>query len=247
MTGRLSRGMLTFTAKLGKKAREPIESWLSRSSLVDDQPFLDPALFRWTDDLEHNWGAIRKELDAVLEDQSSLPSIQDISVLQKRLSDDDRWKTFFFFGYGFKAQANCARCPRTSELLETIPGMKTAFFSILAAGKRIPPHRGPFKGVLRYHLGLKVPAHPVDSCGIRVGTETRHWVEGRSLLFDDTYEHEAWNYSDDLRVVLFLDVVRPLRQPTAAINNLLLRIIAMSPYVRDAKNRHNEWERRQQH
>ena len=73
--------------------------------------------------------------------------------------------------------------------------MKTAFFSILAPGKHLPPHRGPYKGVMRYHLGLLIP-EPAEQCGIRVDTETRHWAEGESMIFDDTFEHEAWNDTD---------------------------------------------------
>ncbi len=97
-------------------------------------------------------------------------------------------------------------------LLEQVPGMMTAFFSILAPGKYIPDHRGPFNGVLRYHLGLKVP-EPAEQCRIRVADEYAHWEEGESLLFDDTYRHEVWNDTDGERAVLFMDVRRPLRFP----------------------------------
>ena len=69
-------------------------------------------------------------------------------------------------------------------------------FSILSPHKRIPPHVGPYKGVLRYHLALKVP-EPADQCGITVHGVTRHWEEGKSLVFDDVWEHSAWNETDD--------------------------------------------------
>jgi ornithine lipid ester-linked acyl 2-hydroxylase len=69
--------------------------------------------------------------------------------------------------------ANCASCPHTAALLETIPGVVTAFFSILSPHKHIPPHRGPYRGVVRCHLGLMVPGPP-DACGISVGGEVRH-------------------------------------------------------------------------
>ena len=143
----------------------------------------------------------KKVLDAVLERREDLPNFQDISTDQLELTTDDNWKTYFFFGYGFKSEANCARCPRTTELLERIPGMKTAMFSVLSPGKHISAHRGPYKGVLRYHLGLKIP-EPRAGCRLRVGEEVRHWEEGGSLLFDDTFEHEAWNDTDGVRVVL---------------------------------------------
>jgi len=121
--------------------------------------------------------------------------------------------------------------------------MKTAFFSILAPGKHLPPHRGPFKGVLRYHLGLIVPK-PEVSCGIRVADETRHWKEGESLVFDDTYMHEAWNNTNRDRVVLFMDFVRPLRFPASLLNWVLLNAIAVSPFVLGAAGNYLAWEKR---
>ena len=130
-----------------------------------------------------------------------MPNFQDLSKEQKNLSQDDGWKTFFFYAYGIKASGNCKRCPETVKALKKIPGMKTAFFSILAPGKHLPPHRGPFKGVLRLHLAVLIP-EPTDQCGIRVGTETRHWQEGKVMIFDDTFDHEAWNHTDKQRVVL---------------------------------------------
>jgi beta-hydroxylase len=121
--------------------------------------------------------------------------------------------------------------------------MTTAFFSILSPHKHIGEHRGPYRGVLRYHLGLKVP-EPADAAGIRVGGEVRHWSEGSSLVFDDGYEHSAWNDTEGTRVVLFMDVLRPLRRPAADINGALIKLIGASPFVRDAKRRHEAWEKR---
>ena len=227
----------------GARVVQGLERWVLRSSLVPTTPFLDPGVFDWVPALEAGWKDIREELDAVLEHRDELPNFQDISTDQATITDDDRWKTFFFFGYGFKSEANCARCPRTTELLERVPGMTTAFFSILSPHKHIGEHRGPYRGVLRYHLGLKVP-EPVDACGIRVGGEVGHWAEGSSLLFDDGYEHSAWNDTDGTRVVLFMDVMRPLRRPAADVNRALIKAIGVSPFVRDAKRRHEAWERR---
>jgi beta-hydroxylase len=114
--------------------------------------------------------------------------------------------------------------------------MKTAFFSILAPGKHIAPHRGPSAGVLRYHLGLKIPVQ-AERCRIRVRDEYAHWREGASLVFDDTYEHEVWNDTDEERVVLFLDVVRPLPFPVAQLNAGFLRIAKLLPDVQDVKKK----------
>lgn len=242
-TEALRQRVVDGTIAFGERVLPPFERWIARQSPVGDATFFDTALFPWIAPLEENWRVIRSELDAVLERREDLPNFQDISTDQLELTTDDNWKTYFFFGYGFKSEANCARCPRTTELLERIPGMKTAMFSVLSPGKHIPAHRGPYKGVLRYHLGLKIP-EPRSGCRIRVGEDVRQWEEGGSLLFDDTFDHEAWNDTDGVRVVLFVDVVRPLRFPASAFNDAVLKAIGVSPFIQDAKRRHNAWERR---
>ena len=124
----------------------------------------------------------------------------------------------------FRSDANCERCPETTRLVEHVPGMQTAMFSILAPGKHIPPHDGPYKGVLRYHLGLLVP-EPEDRVGIRVGGQPATWAEGESLVFDDTFVHEAWNDTDGTRVVLFVDFKRPLAGIPRLVNEAILKVI----------------------
>lgn len=227
---------------VGFRGIQLIEKLIRRYSLVGDHPFLPTESLGWIAGLEREWQAMREELDQVLTYRDALPNFQDISVDQVGLTDDDRWKTFFFSAYGFRSDENCARCPQTSALLETIPGLTTAFFSILGPGKHLPEHRGPYKGVLRYHLALRVPG-PEGACRIRVGHEVAVWHEGRSLLFDDTYPHEAWNDTDEDRVVLFADVVRPLPPPVSWLNQLVIKAIAASPFVQDGKSRHQAWER----
>jgi aspartyl/asparaginyl beta-hydroxylase (cupin superfamily) len=82
--------------------------------------------------------------------------------------------------------------------------------SILEPGRRLVTHEGPDHGILRYHLALDVP-EDTDKCTLIVGNEVRHWYEGEDILFDDTLPHSATNQSDEVRVVLFLDVLRPLQ------------------------------------
>lgn len=234
---------LAAANETGARLLHATERFVLRSSLVPTTPFLPTSTFAWIPRLEADWRTIRAELDQVLTFRDDLPNFQDISVDQASITDDDGWKTFFFFAYGFRSDANCARCPRTAALLEAIPGITTAFFSILSPGKRISEHRGPWRGVLRYHLALKVP-EPASAAGISVGGEVSHWEEGRSLLFDDGYEHHAWNGTDGVRVVLFADVIRPLRPPAEQVNRALIWTIGRSPYIRDSRNRHEAWERR---
>jgi ornithine lipid ester-linked acyl 2-hydroxylase len=232
-----------WTIAIGERILAPIERWIGKRSLVGDATFFEIERFPWVSHIEDNWQVIREELERVLEDRDALPNFQDISKDQIEITDDDRWKTFFLYGYGFKAQLNTEMCPRTTALMEQIPGMKTAMFSILSPRKHILDHRGPYKGVLRYHLGLIVPRDR-EACRIRVGDDIRLWEEGKSLIFDDTFNHEVWTDTDDTRVVLFVDVMRPLPFPESLINRAIVWAIGISPFVQDAKRNQQAWEKR---
>ena len=228
--------------QIGFNLIQKYEQLIPQYSLIGDTPFFESEQFPWTTELESNWQLIREELDKILEHTTELPNFQDISPDQGySTTKDNLWKTYFLYGYGLKEDKNCQRCPETTRLIENIPGMKTAFFSILLPGKHIPKHRGPYKGVVRCLLGVKIP-EPKELCRIRVAEETRHWEEGKAMLFDDSFPHEAWNETDDIRVVLFLDIVRPMKPPLSWINYLLLKLIQISPFVRDARANQRKWD-----
>jgi ornithine lipid ester-linked acyl 2-hydroxylase len=218
-------------------------SFYGRASILGEHEFFDVKDFPWVGAVEADWRKVRAELDAVLPYAAYVPNFQDLSKVQKVLSQDDGWKTFFFYAYGLKAAGNCRRCPETTKLLKEIPGMKTAFFSILAPGKHLPPHCGPYKGVLRLHLGLLIP-EPAEMCAIRVGSQVRHWQEGRAMIFDDTFEHEAWNRTDGVRVILFVDIMRPMRFPANMLNAVMISAIALSPFVLGSAGNYLRWEKR---
>ena len=182
---------------------------------------------------------VRKELEAVMARREDIPNFQDISDAQKVLTEGEQWKTFWLYAYGEKAEENCARCPETVEVLQRIPGMKSAMFSILAPRKHIPEHRGMYKGVLRYHLGLIVPG-PDGSCRIRVGNDVRSWKEGKSLIFDDSHPHEVWNDCDSYRVVLFVDFLRPVFFPASLLNRLIIWMIARTSSITEPMDRVRE-------
>ena len=229
--------------RLGRRLVWGLDTYFGRASTLGDHEFFAVEDFPWVRTVEADWRKVRAELDVLLPYAAYMPNFQDISKDQKHLSQDDGWKTFFFYAYGIKAVANCRRCPETTRLLKKMPGMKTAFFSILAPGKHLPPHRGPYKGVLRLHLGLLIP-EPAELCAIRVGSETRHWQEGRVMIFDDTFEHEAWNRTDAVRVVLFVDIMRPMRFPASLLNAVMTWAIALSPFVLGAAGTYLRWEKR---
>jgi aspartyl/asparaginyl beta-hydroxylase (cupin superfamily) len=247
VTGESQRSLwekaVQLTIAVGERVLAPVERFIGKRSLVGDATFFPLERFAWVEHVERNAGVIREEVERLLEDRDALPNFQDISKDQIEITDDDRWKTFFLYGYGFTAKLGVEMCPRTAAVMREIPGMTTAMISILAPRKHILAHRGPYKGVLRYHLGLIVP-EDAEACRIRVGDDVRHWVQGESMIFDDTFDHEVWNDTDETRVVLFVDVMRPLPFPESLINWLIVKLIGFSPFVLDAKRNQEAWERR---
>ncbi|MGH2834485.1 MAG: aspartyl/asparaginyl beta-hydroxylase domain-containing protein, partial [Solirubrobacteraceae bacterium] len=135
-----------LTIVVGEKILTPIERFIGRRSLVGDATFFPNERFPWISHIEENWRTIREEAQRLLEDREALANFQDISKDQIEITDDDRWKTFFLYGYGFEAKLGVEMCPRTAALMREIPGMTTAMFSILSPRKHILDHRGPYKG-----------------------------------------------------------------------------------------------------
>lgn len=199
--------------------------------------------FPWAAGIEREWKLIRQELDRVLPRTDEMPNVQDITLDASSITQDSGWKIFLLIAYGIQSKPNIALCPQTWRIVQQIPGLKTAMFSVFQPGKRLPPHRGPYNGVLRLHLGLLVPEHD-DDLGIRIGSEMRSWEEGRVLIFDDAYEHEAWNETGQPRVVLFVDFEKPLRFPVNILNRVLLRLAVLTPYLREGQDNLRRWEQR---
>jgi aspartate beta-hydroxylase len=162
---------------------------------------------------EAEWQSIRTECLALMAEMGAIPEFHDLMAEQAVLSKHGGrfWRLYVLRAYGADHRANQARCPALGRLLRAHPEVTSAAFSILEGGKHIPAHRGPFRGILRYHLPLVIPP-PVagrPSNHLRVDTVSQHLEEGRGILWDDTYEHEAWNESPAPRAVLLLDVFRP--------------------------------------
>lgn len=228
-----------------RRAFEKFLDWmevrLAKNSLVGNPPVFDNATFPWAKEIEAEWPKIRAELDKVMERREELPNFHDITDEVKTITTDNNWKTFFLYGYGEKVEENIRQCPETARLLGKIPGMTTAFFSILSPGKHIPAHRGPYNGVLRYHLGLIVP-EPREKCRIRIDDQICNWAEGETLIFDDAYNHEVWNDTDGHRVVLFVDFLRPCKPLVSLLNRAIIKIATLTPLIQDARKNHRKWE-----
>lgn len=159
--------------------------------------FFNPAIFPFTSALEASWLDIRKELE-------QLQPENFMDWPEKNIYNHG-WGVLGLYAFGQRLEENCRLCPKTAGVVENIPGMITAGFSSLDPGTYIDPHFGVSKAVLRCHLGVVVPE---NNCAIRVDKETKNWQEGKCLVFDDTYEHEAWNRSNKTRIVLLVDFMR---------------------------------------
>jgi beta-hydroxylase len=229
-----------FILRAGKRIRRQVDAVVARSSLVPNDPVLDPALFPWTTILRDNWQAIRAEALAVTRDEEKVPALRAVSPDHARIAEDDKWRSFFLIGYGTRIEENIARCPNTAAVLAQVPGLNSGFFSILRPGTHIPEHRGVTKGLMTCHLGLQVPNR--GSVRMHVGPEKVGWAEGETLVFDDTYPHEVWNDTDTTRIVLLVQFERPLRQPGRLVANLFLEGIRRSPFVKEATDNIALWE-----
>lgn len=179
--------------------------------------YFDREHFPWLDALEAQTDVIRAEAIALLEsDDAGLSPYVTMPPgtprnIWSELNNNQAWSALHLWKDGERVEGACARAPKTAAILETLPLARipgrapTAFFSILRAGKHIPPHTGVTNTRAIIHLPLVVP----PGCAFRVGGETRDWVEGQAFAFDDTIEHEAWNRSDQDRAVLILDTWNP--------------------------------------
>ncbi|MFL6740906.1 MAG: aspartyl/asparaginyl beta-hydroxylase domain-containing protein [Sphingomicrobium sp.] len=181
-----------------------------------NRQFFERDEFDWVAELEAETPAIRAELEAIIAAGADFqPYVEDEPDRPRRefhgLHGHPSWTALYLWRDGRRVEENAARCPRTMAALDKVPmtriGAKTpsVLFSRLTPGAHIPPHRGMLNGRLIAHLPLIVP----DGCWLRVGNETRTWEEGKLLIFDDSFEHEARNDSNETRIVLLFDLWRP--------------------------------------
>lgn len=193
-------------------------------------PFFEREQFPFLKLLESNTAVIRDELSTVLDTgvdafQPYISYRPDEPVNQwAKLNRSRDWNALHLWRNGEPVTENLNRCPESAELLERIAlcdlsGLcPNVFFSALAAGTHIPPHYGESNARVIAHLPLIVP----NNCKLRVGFEEREWIVGETLIFDDTLEHEAWNNSEQLRVVLIFDLWNPqLSEPECRMASAL--------------------------
>jgi len=179
-------------------------------------PYLDPADHAWAPILQSAFPAIRAEAIELLHQDRFFEDFV-------RLRDGDRienylggarpkWEAFFFYRHGVRNDANHARCPVTSQVLDSIDLCRIAghapeiCFSVLTPGTHILPHYGVTNVRSVMHLPLLVPA----DCALNlVDVAQHHWREGELVMFDDTFLHESWNRSGAIRVIVLMDCWNP--------------------------------------
>ena len=215
----------------GRRAREALDILLGRAPVYQSEPtfltvprlpaipFLDRNLFPWIEALEAATPMIIDEARHVLampDDSAFEPYVANPAGTPanqwQELDHSTDWGAFFLWKHGRQIRANCAACLNTAVALERAPLVSldgrapNAFFSLLKPRTRIPAHTGVTNARVTVHLPLIVP----KGCGFRVGAEAREWVPGVAWVFDDTINHEAWNDSEEPRVILIFDIWHPL-------------------------------------
>tara|TARA_Y100001970_G_scaffold243723_1_gene309241 strand:+ start:1579 stop:2271 length:693 start_codon:yes stop_codon:yes gene_type:complete len=196
---------------------------IGKQSLVGDKPIISNHYFTFVKLLEENWNSIYDELIEILKYRDLIPSFHEISKEQYKISKGRKWKTFAFFSFGHKFKYNCAYAPNTAKLLECIPNLQSAWFSVIAPGYHIPKHKGITRGILRGHLGLSIPISSKE-CFMDIGDSRIYWEQGKVVVFDDTFEHEVWNNTDQERIVLLFDFDRPMKNIGRYIHDTSMKI-----------------------
>jgi beta-hydroxylase len=214
---------------------------MDRAAIIQEGPVMVSDQFSWVNDLKSDWKKIQAEAKSLLDHFDRLPSLNDLNKASRVSLIDHKWKTFFFYGYGFPVEKNLEHCPETARALEKIPGLKTAFFSLLSPQKHIPRHKGVYKGLIRCHLALIIPEVEGD-CGMDIENQKVYWKEGEVIAFDDTVDHEAWNKTDDFRVILLFDIERQYKFPYNLVNKLILWLFKFTSYVQDVRKNQTAWE-----
>ncbi len=205
---------------VGRKRRYDSQSLFYHYPNLAPIEFFERVDFPWLDAIEDATDAIRDEFLGVLKaEEGFVPYVNyanDVPLNQwAGLNNSPQWSAFHLFKMGERIPENAAKCPLTMQLLGTAPQpdqpgrTPAAMFSVLKPKTRIPPHTGVSNVRLVTHVPLIIPSN----CGFRVGNEIREWIPGKAWVFDDTIEHEAWNNSEQLRVVLIFDIWHPHLTP----------------------------------
>ena len=218
------RDRLSLRRQIGNHSTllAPYNVLLYLFSAVPGRPYLDLAAFPATRKLRDNWQVMREEAlrlyqGGEIREATGHNDIGFNSFYQRG------WKRFYLKWYGDPLPSAAALCPRSVELVQSVPGLNAAMFTVLPPGAKLNRHRDPSAASLRYHLGLATPNS--DRCRIVVDGQPYSWRDGEDVMFDETYLHYAENDTDQPRIILLCDVERPLHgAPIRALNRLFERV-----------------------
>jgi len=168
-------------------------------------------------------------------------NVKDFYKVETDIGQDNNWKGLPLLLFNYPFENNMQLCPETTRVIRQIPGCTSAMFSVLGPGKHITPHKGIYKGIYRCLFGLQVPA--AGKCWIRINEDIVQFENGRSIVFDETDEHEVKNESGEYRIALYLDIYRNLPFPMNLFNKLLFELIRRSYFI---TNILKEYERLEQ-
>jgi beta-hydroxylase len=244
-------GLQEWLFRLARKCRPKVDRLIAGRPCIGKTPFLQAETFPWTAQLEQHWPAIREEAQSLLQRQ---PRGETHHLRQSAM----------LWCYGYRVAENCRHCPQTIWHLEHIPGLQTAYFAQLEADGYAAGPRAATRRLLTCHLALNVPDDwkscrltvddktPIDDTTGEVREQspgwiqshsrrqwTGYWIEGKCLMFDDSYPAAARNDSDEPRLILVLQFSRPLAWPGRLIGNLLLAGLRRCPTFQAA--RRNPW------
>ena len=176
------------------------------------------------------WREIREEADRLAARVDAVPRFHDIMREQADISANDGrdWRLFVLKAYGIESPEHMAACPRLAGIVAGTPGILSSSISFMEPGKHIPAHRGPFRGVLRFYLGLSVPRRADGSPAVvlKIDGEEHRVGDGEWLIWDDTYTHEVLNEGDTWRSALLLDLWRrEMPYDMALLSRLVIAVV----------------------
>lgn len=187
------------------------------TSLIGNEPFYKNSLLETTRILQKNWKVFR---DEALSTYKSYTTIKEDQFFNDITDNETEWTKLYIKWHSDIDPIARKNCPKSCKLIDNLPDVKIAMFSVLSPGAYIKPHEGPYKGCLRYHLGLSTPNS--EDCYIVVNNIKYSWKDGEGVIIDDTYTHWVKNDTDKTRIILFCDIVRPMNFIGSTMNNLIM-------------------------
>lgn len=188
------------------------------SSCIGNKPYYHYSTLKSAKILTENWKIFRDEALATYKSYSTIKGDHFFNDIVQNKKD---WKKLYIKWHSDIDPIAKQKCPKSCKIIKSLPDVTVAMFSVLSPGTHILPHKGLYKGCLRFHLGLDTPNS--EDCFIVVDNKRYVWKNGESVLFDDTYEHWVKNNTNKTRIILFCDIVRPMKSFGKNLNNLYMK------------------------